>query len=341
MTTENDEVHGTVIDSGYYSEPEADPTTERSDQASEEDPDGVAEDDASPLDPADGDRLPGTMEEPADATEDDERYLTAADSSAEDGSVLADSTGEGDGTLADSTGEGDGTLADSSAEDDGTLADSSAEDGSTLADSSAEDGSTLADSTGEDGSIPAQRDLASAEDGTDAYDSEDDEEDEEDDEDEIIVVESADAGAGDVPSDTADDEIGEVAVVEAVDEETLAADTVGGEAAVPDTMTAAQAAPAPAHARMPSDTEYAGLAGDPEEMRRRWASIQSSFVDDPRESVSEAANYLSEVMATLVANAQERERELRAEWDGGGLDTESLRTTLRQYRGFIDRLAAL
>ena len=73
----------------------------------------------------------------------------------------------------------------------------------------------------------------------------------------------------------------------------------------------------------------------------QWRSIQSAFVDDPRRSVTAAADLVAQVVGELVASAQERERALRGEWDRDGIDTEDLRNALRHYRGFLQRLPAL
>jgi hypothetical protein len=42
-----------------------------------------------------------------------------------------------------------------------------------------------------------------------------------------------------------------------------------------------------------------------------------------------------------VASIQQRESELRGEWDNQSLDTEGLRTMLRKYRAVLDRISAL
>jgi hypothetical protein len=83
------------------------------------------------------------------------------------------------------------------------------------------------------------------------------------------------------------------------------------------------------------------MVGDPEQLHERWAAIQSTFVDDPRGSVTSAANMVTEVIATVVASAQERESGLRGDWDRDGVDTEGLRNALRSYRALLDQLAAL
>jgi hypothetical protein len=284
MTTENDEVHGTVIHSGYHSDPEADPAMDPAEQASDEEPNGGAED--------------------------DERYMTTADSATADGATADDAA------LADSTGDDDDAPAD-------RLAGSS-------------DAPDPLSATSVD-------DTADSEDSTDDEDNVDDEDNaDEEDEDEIIVLDSADGAAEDGSTGVYGDETGEAADLEAMDEPSLAPGAVGGQAAA--AAVTPPPAGAPAHARTPADSEFAGdagLAGDPGEIRQRWAAIQSSFVDDPRTSVADAATFLGEVMTTLMANAGEREHELRGEWDRDDLDTEDLRKILRRYRGFLDRLAAL
>jgi len=101
---------------------------------------------------------------------------------------------------------------------------------------------------------------------------------------------------------------------------------------------------APARPGMPvnGDVPKGGpMAGDPDQLHERWAAIQSTFVDDPRGSVTSAADMMTEVIATVVASAQERESGLRGEWDRDGVDTEGLRNALRGYRSLLDQLAAL
>jgi hypothetical protein len=84
-----------------------------------------------------------------------------------------------------------------------------------------------------------------------------------------------------------------------------------------------------------------GMAGDPERIHERWATIQATFVDDPRGSVAAAAELVTETIAALVASAEQRERGLRGEWERDGVDTEGLRNTLRGYRGLLDQLVTI
>jgi hypothetical protein len=81
-----------------------------------------------------------------------------------------------------------------------------------------------------------------------------------------------------------------------------------------------------------------------DELHADWARIQSAFVDDPRGSVSQAADLVGQVASSLVAAVQEREQTLRGAWDsqgGSDTDTEHLRTALRDYRSFFELLIGL
>ena len=62
-------------------------------------------------------------------------------------------------------------------------------------------------------------------------------------------------------------------------------------------------------------------------------------MDDPRASVTEAADLVAQISGSLVSAVQDRERTLRGSWEGGGhADTEALRNALRDYRSFFERL---
>jgi hypothetical protein len=85
----------------------------------------------------------------------------------------------------------------------------------------------------------------------------------------------------------------------------------------------------------------AALVAHGAELHDDWARIQSAFVDDPRGSVSQAADLVSQVTSSLVNALQERERTLRGAWDSHGdqgPDTENLRNALRDYRAFFEML---
>ena len=101
------------------------------------------------------------------------------------------------------------------------------------------------------------------------------------------------------------------------------------------------------------DIAFGNLLPDAEQYTAQWQQIQFRFVDDPQGSVTEAADVLSQVTAKLEAAIQERQRAieerklaiqerasaLRGRWgEGSNADTETLRETLRMYRGFMDQL---
>ena len=95
-----------------------------------------------------------------------------------------------------------------------------------------------------------------------------------------------------------------------------------------------------------SDLTYGSLLPDAAEFKARWHQVQFRFVDDPRGSVTEAADVVAQVTAKLeaaIAERQraiaERQRALRSRWsEGTNIDTESLRETLLMYRAFLDQL---
>jgi hypothetical protein len=85
----------------------------------------------------------------------------------------------------------------------------------------------------------------------------------------------------------------------------------------------------------------AALVAHGAELHDDWARIQSAFVDDPRGSVSQAADLVSQVTSSLVTALHEREQTLRGAWDSHGdqgPDTENLRNALRDYRAFFEML---
>src|SRR5436305_9829839 len=71
----------------------------------------------------------------------------------------------------------------------------------------------------------------------------------------------------------------------------------------------------------------------------RWREIQTSFVDEPRESVEKADALVADLMQRLAASfSSERER-LEAQWySGDDVSTEDLRVVLTRYRSFFDML---
>jgi hypothetical protein len=101
-----------------------------------------------------------------------------------------------------------------------------------------------------------------------------------------------------------------------------------------------QEAPDRKMAAEPTDSSGPLLPGDQSErFSTRWQEIQSSFVDQPRNSVEQADALVADLMQRLAGSfSTERER-LEAQWDrGDDVSTEDLRVALTRYRSFFDRL---
>lgn len=75
------------------------------------------------------------------------------------------------------------------------------------------------------------------------------------------------------------------------------------------------------------------------EFQGRWESVQTTFVDDPRNAVENADALVAELMQQLADGfARERER-LEGQWSRGeDVSTEDLRVVLQRYRSFFRRL---
>ncbi len=102
-----------------------------------------------------------------------------------------------------------------------------------------------------------------------------------------------------------------------------------------------------------SDLTYGNLIPDAAHYTDQWQQVQFKFVDDPRASVTEAAEIVAQVTTRLETAIQERQRaieerqraiaeqqrSLRGRWgEDANADTEALRETLRMYRTFLDQL---
>jgi hypothetical protein len=72
-----------------------------------------------------------------------------------------------------------------------------------------------------------------------------------------------------------------------------------------------------------------------------WPEIQSTFVDDPRRAVEQAAKVASTALADLITAAKAVERTLGDDWRNEGTGTEELRVALRGYRDLGGRIAVL
>ena len=89
-----------------------------------------------------------------------------------------------------------------------------------------------------------------------------------------------------------------------------------------------------------SDESVELMPGDENaEFQRRWEEIQTSFVDEPRQTVEQADELVAHVMKRLAEGfAAERDR-LEQQWGRGeDVSTEDLRIALQRYRAFFQRL---
>jgi hypothetical protein len=99
----------------------------------------------------------------------------------------------------------------------------------------------------------------------------------------------------------------------------------------PEATTAADSSVADGGPLLPTDQA--------DRFRTRWQEIQTSFVDEPRDSVEQADALVADLMQRLAGGfSNERER-LEQQWDRGDeVSTEDLRVVLTRYRSFFDRL---
>ena len=95
----------------------------------------------------------------------------------------------------------------------------------------------------------------------------------------------------------------------------------------------ADANPPAETARVPAGPPVDTAAGD------RWSEIQAAFVDDPRQSVTEAAGMVDDAISAFIDAARERQTLLASSWQDQGAGTEELRIALQDYRAFWSSVA--
>jgi hypothetical protein len=75
--------------------------------------------------------------------------------------------------------------------------------------------------------------------------------------------------------------------------------------------------------------------------RARWDTVQTSFVDEPREAVEQADSLVANVVKRIAEQFSTERAGLEQQWaQGDNVSTEDLRQALRRYRSFFDRLLA-
>ncbi|HKT75460.1 MAG TPA: hypothetical protein VJQ78_01925 [Sphingobium sp.] len=77
-------------------------------------------------------------------------------------------------------------------------------------------------------------------------------------------------------------------------------------------------------------------------LQTQWASIQGSFVDEPRRAVEEADTLVAAAMKRLAETFASERSDLESQWDrGDNVSTEDLRVALQRYRAFFERLLSI
>jgi hypothetical protein len=114
------------------------------------------------------------------------------------------------------------------------------------------------------------------------------------------------------------------------------------ESAITGTETAG-ATPDPTRSGTESSTEQPLFADDElAELRARWDTVQTGFVDDPKDCVQKADGLVSDVVEQLTNGFTEARSRLEQHWGRGEeASTEDLRVALKRYREFFDRLLAV
>src|SRR5262245_40640901 len=79
-----------------------------------------------------------------------------------------------------------------------------------------------------------------------------------------------------------------------------------------------------------------------QDFRSRWDSIQTSFVDEPRQAVEKADSLVAELMQELAKSFAAERQNLEGQWGrGDNVSTEDLRVSLQRYRSFFGRLLSV
>jgi len=78
------------------------------------------------------------------------------------------------------------------------------------------------------------------------------------------------------------------------------------------------------------------------DLRGKWDTIQTGFVDEPRRAVENADALVATAMKRLAEVFAAERAELEGQWDrGDDVSTEDLRLALQRYRTFFGRLLSI
>jgi hypothetical protein len=83
-------------------------------------------------------------------------------------------------------------------------------------------------------------------------------------------------------------------------------------------------------------------AAEIDELKSRWNSIQTVFVDDPNSSVKQADNLVVETLERFEQALQNQRSVLVEKWNNQeDVSTEDFRIALQSYRSFLDSLLTI
>jgi hypothetical protein len=153
-------------------------------------------------------------------------------------------------------------------------------------------------------------------------------------EDDQVVLESSEAGpvtagpagqnGASATADAGPDRVGEAIPMPS-----------GSAAGEPRSARAADSPAGPADVTHPDPVPVpSGANGDDHD----WREVMAMFVDDPRAATERAARMVDGSVEDLVRSLKGEQDSLRSAWQGGSADTERLRTALKDYRSFWQRL---
>jgi hypothetical protein len=79
-----------------------------------------------------------------------------------------------------------------------------------------------------------------------------------------------------------------------------------------------------------------------EKLENEWRTIQTNFVDSPREAVQKADALVTKTIDTLAGSFGDMRASLERTWEKNGeVSTEELRLALQNYRSFFRRLLSI
>jgi hypothetical protein len=77
-------------------------------------------------------------------------------------------------------------------------------------------------------------------------------------------------------------------------------------------------------------------------LRSRWENLQVGFVDEPRRSVEQADQLVTEAINSLSKGFSTQRERLEQQWHHDqDVSTEELRLAFRRYRSFFERLLSM